>query len=50
MVQFLRSPRWTTPINSFLDEHCGVFDDVEENKLEYTPIHHQYRGAARAPP
>eukprot|EP00041_Stephanoeca_diplocostata_P005994 m.72621 g.72621 ORF g.72621 m.72621 type:complete len:153 (+) comp16113_c0_seq1:256-714(+) len=24
--------------NEFMDKHLDVFDDVEENKLEYTPI------------
>ena len=24
---------------SFLDEHCIVFDNEDENKLEYTSIH-----------
>lgn len=24
---------------SFLDEHCLVFDNEEENRLEYTLVH-----------
>ena len=28
---------------SFLDEHCILFDNEEENKLEYTPIHNQFK-------
>ena len=24
---------------SFIDEYCTVFDDEEENKLEFTKIH-----------
>ena len=39
IINFLRSPRWKTPIMSFLDEHCIVFDTEDENKLEYTGIH-----------
>lgn len=39
IINFLRSPRWKTPIMSFLDENCLVFDNEEENKLEYTQIH-----------
>lgn len=39
IIGFLRSPRWKTPIMSFIDEHCLVFDDEEENKLEFTKIH-----------
>jgi hypothetical protein len=39
IIGFLRSPRWKTPVMSFLDEHCIVFDNEEENKLEFTEIH-----------
>jgi len=35
----LKSPRWKTPIMSFLDENCIIFDDDDENKLEYTTVH-----------
>lgn len=28
---------------SFLDEHCIIFDNEEENKLEYTPLHKQFK-------
>lgn len=28
---------------SFIDEHCIVFDDDEENKLEYTTIHNAFK-------
>ena len=24
---------------SFLDEHCIIFDNEDENKLEYTALH-----------
>jgi len=27
---------------SFLDEHCVVFDNEEENKLEFTTIHKDF--------
>jgi len=27
---------------SFLDEHCIVFDNEEENKLEFTTIHNDF--------
>jgi hypothetical protein len=30
---------WKNPIVEFIDEHCLVFDNEEENKLEYTDIH-----------
>ena len=39
IINFLRSPRWKTPVMSFLDEYCIIFDNEEENKLEYTTIH-----------
>ena len=32
IIGFLRSPRWKTPVMSFLDEYCTVFDDEDENK------------------
>jgi hypothetical protein len=35
----LRSPRWVTPIMSFVDEYSICFDTEDENKLEYTSIH-----------
>lgn len=44
VLQFLQSPRWIVPISTFLDKHCAIFDDEEENKLPYTGIHHLYRG------
>ena len=43
IINFLRSPRWKTPIMSFLDEYCIIFDNEDENKLEYTPIHNQFK-------
>ena len=39
IIGFLRSPRWKTPVMSFLDEHCIVFDNEDENKLEFTSVH-----------
>ena len=39
IIGFLRSPRWKTPVMSFLDEYCTVFDDEDENKFEFTKIH-----------
>lgn len=43
IINFLRSPRWKTPIMSFLDEYCIIFDNEDENKLEYTPIHKEFK-------
>lgn len=28
---------------SFLDEYCITFDNEDENKLGYTPIHRQFK-------
>jgi hypothetical protein len=28
---------------SFLDEYCIIFDSEDENKLEYTPIHMNFK-------
>ena len=39
IIGFLRSPRWKTPVMSFLDEFFIQFDNEEENKLEFTQIH-----------
>ena len=35
----MKSPRWKTPVYSFIEEYCIVFDSEDENKLEYTKIH-----------
>ena len=43
IINFLRSPRWKVPIMSYLDEHCVGFENEEENKLEYTPIHNNFK-------
>lgn len=43
IINFLRSPRWKAPIMSFLDEHCIIFDNEDENKLEYTPCHNEFK-------
>lgn len=43
IIGFLRSPRWKCPIMSFIDEFCTVFDDEDENKLEFTKIHNDFK-------
>ena len=42
IINFLRSPRWKTPVMSFLDENCIIFDTEDENKLEYTSVHNVF--------
>jgi len=43
IIGFLRSPRWKTPVMSFLDDQCIAFDGEEENKLEFTSIHNAFK-------
>lgn len=35
----MQSPRWKTPIMSYIEENCIVFDNDDENKHEYTIMH-----------
>ncbi|CAG9334924.1 CFAP36_2 [Blepharisma stoltei] len=43
IVQFLKSPGWRIPIMSFIDEHCIIFDNEDENKFIYTEVHNQFK-------
>jgi hypothetical protein len=43
LIQYLTSPLWKIPIYEFLDEHCIVFDEEEENKFEYTDVHNKFK-------
>lgn len=42
MVQFLVSPIWKLNINSYIDENCIIFEDVEENQLEHLKCHKEF--------
>jgi len=42
--QYLNSPLWRNPLLDFLEEHCHVFEDKEENKFEYTKIFQEFTG------
>jgi len=42
MVQFLVSPVWKLNINSYIDENCIIFEDVEENQLEHLKCHKEF--------
>lgn len=46
VMQFLKSSSWTKPIEEFISKNCIFFDltDPEENKLEYTGIHTEFKG------
>jgi hypothetical protein len=38
----LASPRWEAEVLSFIDEKCIIFDNEEENQLQYTQIHQDF--------
>lgn len=44
----MTSPVWKIPIYDFIDEHCIIFDDEEENKFEYTTIHNKFKDLIEA--
>mmetsp|Transcript_54512 Transcript_54512/g.129990 ORF Transcript_54512/g.129990 Transcript_54512/m.129990 type:complete len:517 (+) Transcript_54512:99-1649(+) len=39
----LKSPTWVVPVAQFVDDHCDLFDDSEENKIEYSTCHNQFK-------
>eukprot|EP00425_Heterocapsa_triquetra_P044523 CAMPEP_0195087416 /NCGR_PEP_ID=MMETSP0448-20130528/27261_1 /TAXON_ID=66468 /ORGANISM="Heterocapsa triquestra, Strain CCMP 448" /LENGTH=219 /DNA_ID=CAMNT_0040120977 /DNA_START=89 /DNA_END=745 /DNA_ORIENTATION=- len=43
VLAFLKSPTWVSPIAQFVDERCIIFEHVEENKLEYTICHDEFK-------
>lgn len=43
MAEYLQSPVWKNPIISFVEEHCIVFEDTEENSLDYTEVHASFK-------
>lgn len=43
MADYLSSPTWKNPIINFIDENCVVFEDAEENSLEYTSVHNRFK-------
>jgi len=43
VVGFLNSPIWMVPIESFVDQHCLVFDGTTQDTSEYFEIHTQYK-------
>ena len=40
---YLNSPTWKNPIVNFIEENCVIFEDAEENSLEYTAIHMKFK-------
>jgi hypothetical protein len=43
-----QQPSWIVPMQDFIDSHCVVFDDEDENKLAYTEVHQVRPARARA--
>jgi len=43
VVGIFRSPTWILPIAQFVDENCLIFENQEENKLEYTLVHNAFK-------
>lgn len=45
VIQFMHSPSWNEPVNSFISQKCTLFDNFEEeNRHEYIEVHHEFRG------
>jgi len=43
IMGFLHSPSWKTPVMSFLDKNCILFNNEDENKLEFTSVHNEFK-------
>ena len=43
VIRYLQGPMYTTPLMGFIDTKCLVFDDEEENKLEFTVVHNEFK-------
>lgn len=43
VLQYLACPVWKAPIQQFIDQNCGEFENAEENKFEYTEIHNRFK-------
>ena len=45
IIQFVSSPSWNEPINSFVAEKCLIFDNLDsEMKHEYMECHQEFSG------
>ena len=42
VLQFLESEKFDASVMDFVDEKCYIFENEEENKLEYTDIHREF--------
>ena len=43
VLQFLESDKFDASVMDFVDEKCFIFDNEDENKLEYTDIHREFK-------
>jgi hypothetical protein len=43
MTEYLQSPIWKNPIISFVEKECCIFENEDENRLEYTEIHKKFK-------
>lgn len=39
ILQFLTSPIWTAAVDTYIEENCITFEDVEVNLMEHFKIH-----------
>ncbi|GMH88240.1 hypothetical protein TrST_g10308 [Triparma strigata] len=44
VAQILKSPAWEAEVYGFVDEHCVIFDNDDENKFAYTDLHAEFKG------
>jgi len=42
LEEVLLDPSFESIKKKFCEEHCGIFDDKDENKIEYTEIFQRY--------
>jgi hypothetical protein len=43
ILSFFHSAEWKAPVLSFIETKCACFDEEDENKLEYTMIHKEFK-------
>ena len=43
ILSFFHSMEWKAPVLSFIETKCVCFDSEDENKLEYTTIHKEFK-------
>mmetsp|Transcript_23476 Transcript_23476/g.51500 ORF Transcript_23476/g.51500 Transcript_23476/m.51500 type:complete len:448 (-) Transcript_23476:241-1584(-) len=43
ILGILKSPTWTLPIAEFKDQHCEMWEDVEEFTFDHSKCHNEFR-------